>query len=140
LLDRLLTALTNPETRRPHFGRAIFRGARFTEGARFANVRFDGEVDFRAARFSGDTSFEGAQFNEIARFGSQSPYACAQFEGGADFDEATFGAIADFRGAQFGFWTRVRGFSGKIRLGDARFVGAKFKQDAWFNGVTFNGH
>ncbi|WP_437097281.1 pentapeptide repeat-containing protein [Streptomyces sp. enrichment culture] len=119
LLNRLLTALHDPTTRRPHIGAARFEGATFTGAAWFEGATFTGAAWFEGATFTGAAWFEGATFT-----------------GAAWFEGATFTGAARFRWATF---TGVAGFDGATFTGDAWFVRATFTGDAWFDGATFTG-
>ncbi|MFI6209138.1 pentapeptide repeat-containing protein, partial [Streptomyces sp. NPDC051041] len=108
LLNRLLTALHDPTTSRPHIGAARFGGATFTGDARFEGATFTGDAWFGGATFTGDARFEGATFTGDAWFGE------ATFTGDARFEGATFTGDAEFDRATF---------TGAARFGEATFTG-----------------
>ncbi|MBB5940058.1 pentapeptide repeat-containing protein [Streptomyces zagrosensis] len=150
LLDRLLTALHDPTTRRPHIGTAWFdgatfigtawfAGAAFTGDAQFGGVTFTGEAWFGGAAFSGDAGFARAAFTGDAWFGGaafsgDAGFARAAFTGTAWFDEVTFAGAAQFGGATF---TGTARFAWVTFTGDAQFGGVTFTKDARFDGARF---
>ncbi|WP_232792223.1 pentapeptide repeat-containing protein [Actinacidiphila yeochonensis] len=153
LIGRVLTAMTDPATRRPtignarfdsavfpgdaSFGSATFTGhawfgsATFTEDAWFGSATFTGHASFGSATFTGHASFGSATFTEDAWFGS------ATFTQDAWFDSATFTGHARFDSATF---TEDASFGSATFSRDARFDSATFTQDAWFDSATFTGH
>ncbi|MFJ8650649.1 pentapeptide repeat-containing protein [Streptomyces sp. NPDC093546] len=86
MLERLLQALKDPNTRRSVFGIAQFSGATFSGKASFDEAHFDGHAWFHKATFCGDASFHEATFTGDAGFGH------VTFCGDASFPGATFTA------------------------------------------------
>jgi len=119
LLDRLLTALRDPTTGKPHIGIARFDEVSFSGTAWFGGVSFSGPAGFSGASFSGPAEFVRASFSDTARFDEVS------FSGTAWFDEVSFFGTALFGGASF--------------FGIARFGGASFSGAALFGGASFSG-
>ncbi|SOD66938.1 Uncharacterized protein YjbI, contains pentapeptide repeats [Streptomyces zhaozhouensis] len=142
LLTRLLTALQDPTTQRPHLGDARFRGARFGSNADFHGARFDGSADFHGARFDGVARFVKVQFTSGAHF-----YG-ARFAGEAGFGGVQFTGIANFYGTRFDDETSFYGarFAGRVSFGGVQFTGnanfceARFAGVASFDGAQFTTH
>ncbi|MFK3734663.1 pentapeptide repeat-containing protein [Streptomyces sp. NPDC088090] len=127
LLKQLLAALTDPTTRQPRLGTAMFGGAQFFGDAVFSRAQFTGDAMFVGAQFTGDAVFVGAQFTGRAVF------LRAQFTGDASFIGAQFADDAWFTGAQFAddAW-----FGGAQFSDYARFGGAQFLTSAWLGPVV----
>ncbi|MFB7452984.1 pentapeptide repeat-containing protein [Streptomyces sp. NPDC056194] len=163
LLTRLLNAVRDPTSRRPHFGNARFVEAQFSGAAGFRRAQFSGEAAFARARFLGDAWFNEAQFSgEAAFFGArflgeagfvrvqfsgEAAFARARFLGDAWFNEAQFSGEAAFFRARFlgeaGFddvqFSGLTGFFGARFSGDAGFDRAQFSGDARFDEAQFSG-
>ncbi|MEU3609189.1 pentapeptide repeat-containing protein [Streptomyces sp. NPDC035033] len=119
VLERLLGALRDPATGRPHLGDARFEEAVFPDDAGFLGVRFSGDAAFHESAFSGRAAFDGAVFTGNALFDG------AAFSRDALFGNAAFGRDATFRRASFS--------------GDVTFRRAVFSGNTWFHGATFSG-
>ncbi|MEU9554395.1 pentapeptide repeat-containing protein [Streptomyces fumanus] len=111
LLDRLLSALRDPDAGHVHIGDAGFDGAAFLGDARFSE-----------ATFSGIARFDGASFSGEARFGG------VRFSGDAGFPQAAFSDVAWFRGAVFSgdAWFEGSLFRGAAVFAEARFEAALY--------------
>lgn len=142
-------------------GGAWFYGAKFGQGANFANTTFKGIALFQTASFGRDACFARAAFLDGAdfvgaRFGANASFAHAAFAGMLQFEHARFrrganfegGAIADsrplappadtlpracFRHARFGGRAR---FAGRRILERADFAFALFDVPPDFAGAT----
>ncbi|MFE1271295.1 pentapeptide repeat-containing protein [Streptomyces sp. NPDC058758] len=127
LLKQLLAALTDPTTRQPRLGTAMFGGAQFFGDAVFSRAQFAGEAVFVGAQFAGEAVFVGAQFTGSAVF------LRAQFTGDASFIGVQFAGDAWFTGARFSddAW-----FGGAQFSDYARFGGAQFLTSAWLGPVV----
>ncbi|MFI9000045.1 pentapeptide repeat-containing protein [Streptomyces sp. NPDC053541] len=130
LLDRLLTALSDPTTTHPHLGHARFDAAQFTGDASFNDAQFTGTAWFAGARFIHAARFDGARFTQAARFGG------ARFSDAAWFAKAQFTGVAWFDGVQFMGETR---FNRAQFTGSARFPWAHFTSSAHFALAQFAG-
>lgn len=130
LLNRLLEAVRDPTTRRPHIGIARFRGAQFSGDAPFSGAQFSGNAQFNQAQFFGHAHFDEVQFSRDAQFGG------VQFSQDAVFSQVQFSREAWFYQAEF---SRVAGFDQAQFSRDARFTGAQFSRDARFRRAQFSG-
>jgi uncharacterized protein YjbI with pentapeptide repeats len=104
-------------------GGAWFYGARFGEGANFANCTFKGVAVFQAAAFGRNASFRNAAFLDEANF------VGAQFGDGASFADATFAKLMQFERARFAGGV---GFEGAEALPHLTFRHARFGGPASF--------
>ncbi|MFD3945525.1 pentapeptide repeat-containing protein [Streptomyces sp. NPDC058579] len=152
LLDRLLTALTDPTSGDPHFGDANFRMATFAGRAVFDKAQFLGEAAFggaqfaraarfKVARFSRAALFGGARFSttagfDRAQFSGNATFIRTQFSGDARFDGAEFSNVAVFDSSQF---SRVAWFCRAQFSSRVRFLAAQFSGEAQFGGAQFSG-
>jgi hypothetical protein len=141
LLLHILTAVTDPTTRLPVMGRALFDSATFAEVAWFGAATFTREARFGRATFNGDALFDEATFGEIAWFDRATFTKNAHFEGAAFtnnalFEGATFTGSAWFGGATF---TADAQFGRAIFRINAHFGRATFTGSAWFGGANFTG-
>ncbi|WP_246259005.1 pentapeptide repeat-containing protein [Streptomyces typhae] len=151
LLERLLSAVRNPDTGRPSLGAARFDGAVFDGGARFGGATFTDRAEFNGVNFRGLAEF-------TSTFQREAGFARATFHGPAAFGGATFARDAEFDGAAFTdsarfTWVTFKAaatFDGAVFRGDAAFGGATFRSvtdfggvgfahDAWFDGAVFHG-
>jgi hypothetical protein len=81
LLIKILTVVTDRDTRRPHLGTARFDRAQFTGAARFFNAQFNGRAAFYDAQFNGDAWFTDVEFNGQTAFGGARFSRDAKFAG-----------------------------------------------------------
>lgn len=117
LLDRLLDAIRDPTTGRPHFGAARFGEATFSGTAKLSEAAFSGDAWFDGVVFSGAAWFDGATFSGLAWFKG------ANFSDNADFSGVTFSGAAWFGEATFS--------------GSAGFGEVTFSDDTGFNEARF---
>ncbi|MFP8944217.1 pentapeptide repeat-containing protein [Streptomyces fenghuangensis] len=119
LLNALLGALRDPNTRHAHFGEARFGSATFQSDAWFGSVTFQGDAGFDWATFQGNARFVSATFQGNAWFES------ATFQGAARFESATFQRDARFAQAVFERWVSLGPFvcAGRVWLSGAVFNG-----------------
>lgn len=143
------------------YGKADFKGARFTRDADFRRAQFSESADFRRVQFSESADFKGARFSGIAyfskarfrltsfteaKFSSFADFTGAQFSrnayfeevrfsGGAYFIKALFSEKADFREVQF---FEKADFTGAYFSWDANFIRAQFSESADFREVQFS--
>ncbi|MBA4863866.1 pentapeptide repeat-containing protein [Streptomyces sp. PSKA54] len=141
LLSELLTALREPATGTPHFGRARFERAVFEGTGGFDGADFSGSAWFDQANFSGDAQFRKAKFGEDARFADatisgRAWFTRSEIRGEAWFHRAKFGGDADFYMAKI---ERLARFAEAHFSRESRFVGVTFSGGAWFPGVQFDG-
>ncbi|MFI6945909.1 pentapeptide repeat-containing protein [Streptomyces sp. NPDC050422] len=163
LLDSLLNALQDYDSSENRIGVADFRGAEFSDDARFDVTLFSGDARFDGVRFGGDALFDqakfrsGAQFDDaefsgeaafgMAEFLGDAEFRRAKFSGTAQFDLARFSTVAEFSGAEFSI---TASFCRARFRGDALFESAQFSHtatfdetqflgDAWFDEASFSG-
>lgn len=163
ILDRILTAVTDPTDGRPTFGAArfdatifpsgvdfrgshfrglaVFEGAYFYGPAIFAKAEFTRNADFRRVNFERKSSFSGGSFGRSARFED------VVFSGVAALNKVTFRGSARFDGAQFvkrSFLAESRfygpsSFKNAVFSLDSDFSNIHFEREAYFEKVTFGG-
>ncbi|MET9895276.1 pentapeptide repeat-containing protein [Streptomyces sp. NPDC006465] len=152
LLGRLLDALRDPATGRPHLGTAEFTRAAFSGTANFSEATFSGAAYFNRATFSGAAYFMATTFSDEAwfsqvtfsdvvgfaeaTFADVAGFNWATFSDLAGFSEATFSSAAELNGASF---SDVAAFDGATFSDTAGFNRAAFADEAWFDRVSFSG-
>ncbi|WP_250290243.1 pentapeptide repeat-containing protein [Streptomyces atroolivaceus] len=140
LVEELLGAVRDPESRRPVLGHARFEEAVFPDGAFFHEAEFSSEAHFRAARFLRFAGFRRTRFAGPADFTDacfedESSFVQARFEGQTLFYGARFHGEAEFLSARF----HDVAWMGGARFGTVQFDGAGFDGDADFSQVRFDG-
>lgn len=163
LLSEVLTALTEPSTRRPRIGQARFERATFRGDVRFDLAEFDADAVFDGAKIAGDISFDQAEISGRALFrqvkidGNGSfdrmrvrrrvVFERAEIDGNAWFDRMNVGGRAVFDGAKIGRDACFRGMEiggyfsfDQVGLGgDARFDRARVSGSSSFSGLRVGG-
>jgi uncharacterized protein YjbI with pentapeptide repeats len=142
-----------PEVSQFLAGGAWFYGARFGDGANFADCTFHGVAVFQSAAFGREANFRRAAFLDeanfvAAQFGPGASFAQARFSKLLQFERARFAAAADFEGgaapadamphisfrhARFG---GVASFANRRFADRADFAYAAFDQPPSFAGVA----
>jgi hypothetical protein len=108
---------------------ALFNSAIFEDEANFVSIKIDANAEFIKTEFKQEASFNGARIGGFAGFNEAqfkwASFNTVQIELAALFNSAIFEGEADFWGAEIG--------------ANAEFAGARFEQQAIFNGAQIKG-
>ncbi|MEU6343301.1 pentapeptide repeat-containing protein [Streptomyces sp. NPDC046977] len=153
LLGELLTAVRDPATGRPRFGRAGFTDCGFAGDLVLNQVTFDGEARFDGAHFAaqcllnrvvfgGRSSFHGSVFRGTARFSDVRVTGSATWTGmaldsPAEWEGVRFEGPVSFGGTEFRESVRWHDVT---FAGPVDFVRARFGAEAYFERTTFAGN